>query len=293
MTDAIPATGEVRPLTAGEFEQFRRLAYEKFGLDLRNGKEPLVAARLGKKMRELHLQSYREYYRHVVEDRTGEALTALIDALTTNHTSFFRAPAHFEFLRRTILPGRRGRDRIAIWSAACSTGEEPYSIAFCLVEELGEAALAKTRILATDISTRVLASAQKGAYPAGRFEGFPAQQLRRHLLRGEGRFEDWYRVKPAVRAAVEFQRLNLMEKFSHLGPFSAIFCRNVMIYFDRPTQQDLANRLAGCLEPGGYLLIGHAESLNGVDHPLQYVCPSVYRKPEASDTGTQKGRIEP
>jgi chemotaxis protein methyltransferase CheR len=287
------APGQVQPLTAQEFDQFRRLAYEEFGLDLGNGKESLVSARLGKKMRELNLRSYREYYRHVVEDRTGEALTALIDALTTNHTSFFREPAHFDFLRQTILPRLRDRDRIAIWSAACSTGEEPYSIAFCLAEELGEAALAKTRILATDISTQVLASAEIGAYPAERFEGFPERQLHRHLLCGEKRFKDWYRVKPALRAAVEFRRLNLMESFSHVGRFPVIFCRNVMIYFDKPTQQDLANRLADCLEPGGYLLIGHAESLNAVEHPLEYVHPAVYRQPKAGDTHTRRGRTKP
>jgi chemotaxis protein methyltransferase CheR len=282
--------GEVRPLTGREFEQIRRLAYEKFGLDLRNGKEPLVSMRLGKKIRELNLRSFQEYYRHVMEDQTGEALTAMIDALTTNHTSFFREAAHFEFLRQAILPGLRQRERIAIWSAACSTGEEPYSIAFCLLEELGEPALTKIRILATDISTRVLASARRAAYPADRFDGVPTHQLRRYLLRGEQRWKGWYRVKPEVRAVVEFRRLNLMEQFSQLGPFSVIFCRNVMIYFDKPTQQDLVNRLAGRLEPGGYLLIGTAESLNRVDHPLRYVQPAIYRKPEASHASTERGR---
>lgn len=194
-----PKTTEIRPLTAREFEQIRRLAYEQFGLDLRDGKETLVSTRLGKKIRELNFRSFQEYYSHVVEDRTGESLIALIDALTTNHTSFFREPAHFEFLRRTILPGLRNRERIAIWSAACSSGEEPYSIAFCLLEELGEQAFAKIRILATDISTRVLASAQQGTYPAERFDDIPAHQLRRYLLRGEQRFCNWYRVKPEVR----------------------------------------------------------------------------------------------
>jgi len=280
---------DIRPLSAREFEQFRRLAYEKVGLDLRDGKETLVSARLGKKIRELHFRSFQEYYRHVVEDRTGEALTALIDALTTNHTSFFREPAHFEFLRNTIQPQVRGREQIAIWSAACSTGEEPYSIAFELLNEFGEPALSKIRILATDISTRVLATAQRGAYPADRFEGMSPLQLRRYLLRGEQRYAGWYRVKPEVRAAVEFRRLNLMENFSHLGPFVVIFCRNVMIYFDKPTQEDLVQRLARCLEPGGYLFIGHAESLNGIEHPLQYLQPAVYRKMEANHTSAQRG----
>jgi chemotaxis protein methyltransferase CheR len=280
---------EVRPLSASEFEQIRRLAYEHFGLDLRNGKESLVSARLSQKIRALNFGSFQEYYRHVVGDRTGEALIELIDALTTNYTSFFREPAHFEFLRGTVLPRLRGRDRIPIWSAACSTGEEPYSIAFCLLEELGEAVLGKLRIIATDISTRVLAEAQQGAYRADRFEGIPAHRLRRFVLRGEGRFEDWYRVRPEVRAVVEFHRLNLMERFSHLGPFPIIFCRNVMIYFDKPTQEDLVNRLAECVEPGGYLLIGHAESLNGIGHPLQYVRPAVYQKPDTAATRAERG----
>ncbi len=289
MSELREALSGVRPLTHQEFQQFRRLAREQFGLDLRQGKEALVSARLGRKIRELNFRSFQEYYRHVLADRTGESLIALIDALTTNHTSFFREPAHFDFMRRTVLPALRNGNRTAIWSAACSTGEEPYSIAFTILEELGQAALGRTRILATDISTRVLATARRGAYPAERFAGIPAERLRRYVLRGEQRWKDWYLVKPEVRAAVEFKRLNLLDDFSRLGSFHAIFCRNVMIYFDKPTQRDLVNRLAGNLEPGGYLLIGHAESLSGVDHPLQYLCPATYRKPEAGVAGTGRG----
>jgi chemotaxis protein methyltransferase CheR len=290
MSDA--TRDEVRPLTAREFEQFRKLAYEKFGLDLRNGKEQLVSARLGKKIRELQFHSYQEYYRHVLEDQTGEALATLIDALTTNHTSFFREAAHFDFLRETILPTLRDRPRIAIWSAACSSGEEPYTIAFSVIEELGDVAYDKLRILATDISTKVLANAQKGVYPAARFESMPALQHRRYLLRGEGRWKDCYQVKPEVRWLVEYRRLNLMENFAQVGPFPVIFCRNVMIYFDKPTQQELVRRLAARLEPGGYLLIGHAESLNAIEHPLRYIKPAVYRKPEggAMVSPARKGR---
>ncbi len=278
----IGASGaDLLPLTSREFEWIRQLAYEKFGLSLRDGKETLVSARLGKKIRELNFSSFQEYQRHVVEDRSGDALTALIDALTTNHTSFFREPAHFDFLRKTILPRLAMQERISIWSAACSSGEEPYSIAFCLLEELGERVLAKTRILATDICTKVLAKAQQGVYPSSRFDGIPAQRSRRFLLQGSGRFAGCYRVKPAVRESVEFSRVNLMESIAHLGPFPLIFCRNVMIYFDRETQEDLVNRMAVCLEPGGYLFIGHSESLNGIKHPLRYVCPAVYQKPRA------------
>src|SRR5579875_3196772 len=184
--DLDSSTLEAKALTAAEFDQFRKLAYEKFGLDLRSGKEQLVSARLGKKLRELRLRSFKEYYQHVVNDNTGEALVAMIDALTTNHTSFFREPAHFEFLRKTICPMLRDRDRIAIWSAACSTGEEPYSIAFTLLDEVGLGTMGKIQILATDISTRVLGNAKKAVYPSARFRDLSPQQLRQFLLRGEG-----------------------------------------------------------------------------------------------------------
>jgi chemotaxis protein methyltransferase CheR len=289
VADVLIHDRDIRPLTATEFSQFRKLAYEKFGLDLRPGKEQLVSARLSKKMRELNLHSYQDYYQYVLGDKTGEALTAMIDALTTNHTSFFRESAHFDFLRQTILPNQRNRDRISIWSAACSTGEEPYSIAFSVLEELGWDALSRLQIVATDISTRVLQTAQKGAYPAERFRGIDPRQLRPYLLRGEDKWADWFLVKKEVRSAIAFRRLNLMEPFPHSTAFPVIFCRNVMIYFDRPTQEDLVNRLANCLEPGGYLLIGHAESLNGIEHPLEYVRPAIYKKSAAGQVTSQRG----
>jgi chemotaxis protein methyltransferase CheR len=278
--DGLTGETDIHPLTPQEFEQFRKLAYDKFGLDLRPGKEQLVSARLAKRMRQLRIRSYHDYYRYVLDDNSGEALIAMIDALTTNHTSFFRESAHFDFLRTTVIPSLRKRDRISIWSAACSTGEEPYSIAFCLLSELGMEFLPKLQILATDISTRVLSTAKAGAYAAERFRDLPPQQLRQYLLRGEQQWKNWYLVKKEIRAAVNFQRLNLMEPFSQIATFPVIFCRNVMIYFDRTTQQGLVKRLSEHLEPGGYLLIGHAESLNGVDHSLQYVSPAIYRKPE-------------
>lgn len=276
--DEAVLTGEPRPLTAEDFEKLRQLAYEKAGLDLKRGKEQLVSARLGRVLRDAGIQSWDEYYRHVVSDRTGAALVTLLDALTTNHTSFFREPDHFEFLREHILPDLRTRPKIQLWSAACSSGEEPFTLAMC-ARDLGDGIAARTRILATDISTRVLEFAARATYPADRFGSVPPQQLRRHLLRASSQGEDVYRMKPELRQMVEFRRLNLMESFAHCGTFPVIFCRNVMIYFDRPTQEDLVNRLAGCLEPGGYLFIGHAETLNRINHPLRYIQPAVYRKP--------------
>ena len=217
-----------------EFAKVRQFAYETIGLYLRAGKEALVSARLGKQIRASGCRSFDEYYQGVVEDSTGEALRRLIDALTTNHTSFFREPAHFDFLRGTFLPAWKGRGGIVIWSAACSSGEEPYSIAMCVMEEFGAAAA--VRILATDISTRVLAKAERGIYPAERLEGIPAATLRKYWLRGERGWEGCFRVKKEVRALVEFRRLNLLETASSVGRYPLIFCRNVMIYFDKPTQ---------------------------------------------------------
>jgi chemotaxis protein methyltransferase CheR len=264
-------------LSPRELDQITELAYRTCGIDLKSGKRDLIQARLGKKIRQGNFASFEQYYRHVVEDRTGEELIALLDALTTNFTSFLREPAHFDFLRKSILPGLKGS--IRIWSAACSSGEEPFTIAFSLFEELGMGSRSRIRILATDISTRALAVAERAAYPAERFDATPADWLSKYLLRGSKQWDGWYRVKPLVRHMIEFRRLNLIEPFHHPEPFQVIFCRNVMIYFDKARQAELVNRFAQSLEPGGYLLIGHSESLTGIRHPYQYVKPSVYRKP--------------
>jgi chemotaxis protein methyltransferase CheR len=262
-------------LTAKEFAVIAVLAHEEFGLVLGIGKEQLVASRLGKLMRQLGFKAFRDYYQHVLSDRTGEALIELIDALTTNHTSFFREQAHFDFLVQRIFPESSGPMRI--WSAASSTGEEPYTIALTAREHLGPQSPNLPRILATDISTRVLETARKGIYKAERFQEPLTPWLRKHLLRGEGRWQGWYRMRPEILRMVEFRRLNLIEPLPDVGRFAVIFCRNVMIYFNRETQEQLVNRLAACLEPGGYLFVGHSESLTGIQHPLQQMQPAVYR----------------
>lgn len=264
-------------LSQREFDQITELAYRTCGIDLKNGKQELVQSRLGKKIRQGKFESFKQYYDHVVADRTGEELIALLDALTTNFTSFLREAAHFDFLRKTIVPCLNGQ--IRIWSAACSTGEEPYTIAFSLLEELGMPATSRIQILASDISTRVLASAERGAYLAERFKDVPRDWLSRYLLRGSDHLEGWFQVKPIIRRMIEFRRLNLMETFRPAQPFQVIFCRNVMIYFNKETQEQLVNRFASCLAPGGYLLIGHSESLTGLKHPYEYIKPAVYRRP--------------
>ena len=268
-------TSEV--LSQRDFNLIADLAFETAGIDLKEGKRELVQARLAKKMREGRFASFDQYYHHVLDDRTGEELTSLLDALTTNFTSFLREIAHFDFLRKTILPEIKGP--IRVWSAACSTGEEPFTIAFCLLEELGMNALGRISILATDISTKVLATAQRAAYQAERFRECPSDWPRKYLLRGSGRSEGWCLVKPEIRRRIEFRRLNLMESVRLPQPVHVIFIRNVMIYFNKDTQEQLVNRLAACLETGGYLLIGHSESLTGLQHPYQYIQPAIYRKP--------------
>lgn len=266
-----------------EFAQFSKLAYEHFGLDLGAGKQELVAARLGRKLRELGLRSYQEYYDLVDADASGEELLTMVDLLTTNHTSFFREPSHFDLLRTTIFPTLLKRAQIHIWSAACSSGEEPYSIAMTLLETAREAVLAKVRIKATDISTRVLEKGRNGVYREEKIEDIPSPLRQRYLLKGQGRAAGTYRFKPEVRGLIEYQRLNLMESLPDGYRCPVIFCRNIMIYFDKPTQQDLVRRLSQHLEDGGYLFIGHSESLNSISHSLKYIAPATYRKPSAGE----------
>ena len=273
-------------LTEREFREIRELAYRSFGLDLKPGKEALVNARLARRVEQLGLGSLSEYVEAVKRDRTGEELERLINALTTNHTSFLREPQHFALLREAVLPALAARGAVRIWSAGCSTGEEPYTILFTVAEALPPARLAQVQILASDISTRVLEKAQAGIYPQERLEGLPPGWAQRFFQRGEGRWEGSVRVKPQWRARIEFRRLNLMEDFSHLPRFHVVFCRNVMIYFDKPTQERLVRRFADRLEPGGWFLIGHSEGLMGVRHELQYVQPAVYRKPAGAARGS-------
>jgi chemotaxis protein methyltransferase CheR len=272
------AERRVRPLKEREFRDISRLAYEKFGLELKAEKRELVSARLGKKVREMGCRSFDEYYQRVLRDTTGEAMIELIDALTTNFTGFLREPSHFEFLRKELLPGWLKRDRVRLWSTACSTGEEPYTLACALVDALGSAGRPQFEIVATDISSRALREAQRGVYPAARLENLPRGWLRAFFLRGERQWKGYYRVKPELARMIAFRRLNLIEPLPQAEPFSVILCRNVMIYFDKATQQTVVGQLAGQLEPGGYLLIGHSESLTGIDHSLTYVRPTVYRR---------------
>lgn len=274
----------VRPLAPQEFEQIRQLAYRTFGLDLKAGKEELVSARLRKLVRGGGFHTFQDYYRSIVGDRTGASLLAMIDALATNHTSFMREPDHFQFLRDQVIPGMGTRDPIEVWSAACSTGEEVWTLAMLLNETLPKR---RVRITASDISNKALSFAQRAVYPVERCRGVSAAWLSRYFA-AEGRPPVSYQIAPALRAQAVFRRLNLIESYSWPHPFPIIFCRNVMIYFDRPTQERVIAGLSQHLEPGGYLFVGHAESLTRVSHSLEYVMPAIYRKPGKNEAKWNK-----
>ncbi|HML18495.1 MAG TPA: protein-glutamate O-methyltransferase CheR [Bryobacteraceae bacterium] len=280
MTVPLFGVTELPALTESDFRRISQLAYDLFGLHLSAGKEGLVRARLGKKIRQGGFRSFAEYHRHVLADRTGEALIELIDSLTTNYTCFYRERAHFDFLTQELTGELRDLESLRIWSAACSSGEEPYTIAMTLMDIAASIRCgwaANYRIVATDISTRMLNKARQAVYEEDRFQGMPQGWWKSYLLKGHGESAGRYKLKPAVKQAVEFDRLNLIEPLPR-RTFQFIFCRNVMIYFDKPTQQDIVSRLTECIEPGGYLFVGHSETLNGFDHSLRYVHPAVYRK---------------
>jgi len=272
-------------LTDREYERFSRIIYETSRIALNDGKKELLRARIGRILRARRIASFREYLALVEGDRTGEELTTLLDAVSTNLTSFFREADHFRFIETTLLPRldaarkARGERKIRAWSAGCSSGEEPYSLAITLLEALGGGAGWDIRLLATDISTKVLAMARNGLYPGERLKTVAPQVVARHFLPETGSDgTKHFRVAPAVSGLVTFGRLNLLEPYPFKGPFDFIFCRNVMIYFDKQTQETLVNGFHRYLADEGHLFIGHSESLNGVDHPFQYVRPSVYRK---------------
>lgn len=277
MSTAIMSAGPT--LSQKDFDKFRKLAYDYCGLAIDQGKEVLVASRLTKIMRTLGIKSFSEYYDYVLKDSSSDALVTMIDSLTTNYTNFFREPKHFDFLANVLFPALKNRSEFTIWSAACSSGEEPYSLAFA-AQEFFPGGRPAVNILATDISTKVLARAQDGTYNEKALQQVPMDILRKYMQRGMGPAAGSYRVKQNIRATISFRRMNLTKQFEgFVGNYPLILCRNAMIYFDLPTQQSLIDRFTERLEPGGYLFVGHAESLNNMKHKLEYVQPAIYRKP--------------
>ena len=269
-------TDEVR-LSESDLTRVVRLVYERSGITLHSGKRALILARLQKRLRQGGFSSFRDYLGHVESDTSGAEVTALLDAIATNHTSFFREPQHFEFLRSTVVPSLASAP-IRVWSAACSSGEEPVTIAITLLDALEPNQQARIRILASDLSTKALGVAASGIYTMERVAGIPIDTLRRHFEKGLGAHTGQARVAARVRRLIEYRQLNFLEAGELGERFDVIFCRNVMIYFDRDIQQRVVSLLERHLVPGGHLFISHSESLNGISHGLRWVAPAIYQR---------------
>ena len=263
-------------LSNKEFSQFQRFIFDAAGISMADGKQALVSGRLAKRLAHHQLNSYSDYLRLLESREQSGELQIAVDLLTTNETYFFREPKHFALLRDLAGQARAARCAMRVWSAASSTGEEPYSIAMVLADVLGDGAW---EVLGTDISTRVLERARNGHYVMERASGIPLDLLRRFCLKGQGKEAGTMLVDKALRQRVQFMHLNLNQPLPKLGSFDVIFLRNVMIYFNLATKRQLVARLMAHLRPGGYLLIGHSETLNDINDTLQAVAPSIYRKP--------------
>lgn len=273
--------------TPADYDQICRLVYERSRINLGPDKQELVAARLGKRLRALKLSSYREYCRLLCSPEGFDELQQLIDVISTNHTFFFREEQHFTFLEQKVIKefvGARtpAADRkLRCWSAACSTGEETYSIAISLANKLESHAGYDWEIDSSDISGRVLETARKGVYSEDRISELSLEFRKRYFQKGIGPYAGHYRVKEEIRRKTRWHQLNLFDRqWPFDKPFHVIFCRNVMIYFDRPSQELLVERLSRQLLPGGFLMIGHSESLSGVNHSLNALHPAIYRRKE-------------
>jgi chemotaxis protein methyltransferase CheR len=267
-------------LSDAEFELFRQWLYTSAGIHLVDAKRALVAGRLSKRLRELGLSSYRQYFERLSAAQPGVAMAerqTALDLLTTNETFFFREIGHFDYLRSQLLPDWPGRS-IRCWSAASSSGEEAYTLAMVLAaHHHGD-----WQIVGTDISSRVLATARAAVYPMERSKNIPREYLHRCCLKGVGDKSNTFRIAPEIRQRVGFSLANLQERQEALGQFDLIFLRNVMIYFDQPSKQRVIGHIVERLKPGGILMVGHAESLNGLTSRLTLIKPSIYRLPGAS-----------
>ena len=269
-------------LSSREFAQLRDLIYAEAGIRLGPEKKTMLEARLRRRLRALQLESCSKYCEYLFgREGMREEKIHFIDALTTNKTDFFREPRHFEWLTQQALPnltaGSEGRP-LLVWSAGCSTGEEPYTLAMVLSEYAEGRPWFSFRILATDISTAVLARAEVGIYQGEAADAVPATLRRKYTMRSR-EAGSRFRIVPELRRLIEFRRLNLMDGDYGLGEKAdAIFCRNVIIYFDRQTQEAILGKLCRCLAPGGYLFVGHSETLHGMSLPVTPMAPALYRK---------------
>ncbi len=272
-------------MSARTFERFSSFIEDSTGIKMPPAKRTMLEGRLRKRMRKLGLGSFEAYADMVfTSGENSLELVNLIDAVTTNKTDFFREPGHFDYLVKNVLPehmtaaGHCSRQKLKVWSAGCSTGEEPYTLAIVLSEFAEQHKSFDFSILATDISTRVLDKAVSGVYDAEKIVPVPQALRKKYLLRGKGEKQHLVRIVPELRSRVKFQQLNFMDsEFGIRDRMNVIFCRNVIIYFERAMQEQLLNKFCRYLAPGGYIFMGHSETLSGLNVPLVQVSTTVYR----------------
>ena len=264
-------------LSSAQFKKISQLVYSIAGIDMTPGKKALVKSRLMKRLRRLEMHNFDEYLNYLKSSQGSSERGLMVDALTTNKTSFFRENAHFTYMAENILPNLT-KKRIRMWCAACSSGEEPYTMSIVLNEKMTNISSRDVRILATDISYDMLSKARRAVYPTSRVKGLPSSVIKKYfdLTIDNGRHV--YKVRKSVRRLVHLAWLNLMKPWRMKGPLDIIFCRNVMIYFDTKTKQRLIDRFWDILTPGGYLFVGHSEGLSGISHRFESVRPAAYRK---------------
>jgi chemotaxis protein methyltransferase CheR len=273
-------------LSDKDYQTIAAFVHKTAGINLLEGKKELVRTRLSKRMRALKFHDFKTYFQYVMNDASGEEIVFLLDALATNLTSFFREPQHFQYMAKELLPRweqqcrAKNSRRLRIWSAACSSGEEPYTIAMVALDKSPYFAQGGDfKILATDLSTKVLNIAQNGTYGPERTKDIPQAYLQKFWHKTDSaKGEKMYHINDDVKKIIAFRRFNLMDPLPFKGPLDLIFCRNVMIYFDKETIARLVEKYYSVLGKGGILFIGHSESLSGFKHPFKYVGPCIYQK---------------
>jgi chemotaxis protein methyltransferase CheR len=271
-------------LTQDEFDKLSRFIYKESGIKMPPVKKIMLQSRLHKRLRELKMSTFKEYIDYVFsKDGLNNEIIHMLDVVSTNKTDFFREPVHFDFLSDYILPEnmalRQGFCNLKIWSAGCSTGEEPYTIAIVLSDFAEKNPRFDFTIVGTDISTQVLQKAIDGVYKEDRVSIIPMQTKRKYFLRSKDRTNPTVKVVPMLRAKVKFGRLNFMDSYYDIpDSFDVVFCRNVLIYFDRETQEKVINKLCTKLRSGGYFFLGHSESIMNMDVPLKQIKPTIFQR---------------
>jgi chemotaxis protein methyltransferase CheR len=265
--------------TDADFEWVRKEIYQRVGISLNESKREMVYARVARRLRQLGMSDFGSYRKYLTNGPESE-LIEFANSLTTNVTAFFRENHHFEVLANEIVPElvklKTSSKKIRVWSAGCSSGEEPYSIAITLMESLPEGW--RGEIVATDLDTQVLDVGKKGIYPIDRLKNIPQSKLKKWFWKGKGANSNMARVVPELQKMIEFRQLNLISDWKMSEPFDLIFCRNVIIYFDKETQKGLFSKFSQSLRPQGWMFLGHSESLHGVSEEFRYLKQTIHRK---------------